>query len=252
MRYLWYGFLGLFSIGILGLIAGAAVVIGVINYYEQDLPDYSALKTYDPPIVTRLYAGDGRLMAEYAQEKRVFVPINSIPDLVKNAFIAAEDKNFYQHEGVDPAAIARAALSNFLHTGARMKGASTITQQVAKNFLLGNERSYSRKIREVILAYRMEKAMSKDHLLELYLNQIYLGARAYGVGAASLQYFNKSLDELSVAEIAYLASLPKAPNNYNPERDYAAAIDRRDYVIDRMLEDNYITPAQAAEAKASR
>ena len=251
MKYLWYGFLGLFSIGILGLIAGVAVIIGAINYYSQDLPDYSALKTYDPPIVTRLYAGDGRLMAEYAQEKRVFVPINSIPDLVKHAFIAAEDKNFYQHEGVDPAAIVRAGLNNFLHTGARMKGASTITQQVAKNFLLGNERSYSRKIREVILAYRMEQAMSKDHLLELYLNQIYLGARAYGVGAAALQYFNKSLDELSVAEVAYLAELPKAPNNYNPDHNYDAAVDRRNYVIDRMLEDNYITADQATEAKAT-
>ena len=253
MKYLWYGFLGLFSLGMLGLIAGLILIVGVINHYGSDLPDYEQLKTYEPPIVTRLYAGDGRLMAEFAQEKRVYMPIETIPDLVKQAFIAAEDKNFYNHPGVDFFAIARAVVFNLKHmgTGRRPIGASTITQQVAKNFLLTNEVSYERKIKEAILAHRMEKAMSKDRLLELYLNEIFLGARAYGVAAASLQYFNKSLDELTIAEAAYLAALPKAPNNYHPIRKREAAIERRNWVIGRMLEDGYITKAQADLAQIS-
>lgn len=251
MRYLWYGFLGLFSLGFLGLIGAIIGVIGIFSYYGQDLPEYAQLKDYEPPIVTRLYAGDGRLMAEFAQEKRVFMPIETIPDLVKNGFIAAEDKNFYSHGGVDIFAIVRAAVGNIkaMGTGKRPKGASTITQQVAKNFLLTNEVSIERKIKEAILAYRMEKAMSKERLLELYLNEIYMGARAYGVAAAALRYFDKALDELSVAEVAYLAALPKAPNNYHPVRRYDAAIDRRNWVIQRMLEDGYIDDAQAELAK---
>ena len=232
-------------------MGGVAAVIFVFSYYGQDLPDYKQLKDYEPPIVTRLYAGDGRLMAEFAQEKRVFMPIRTIPDLVKNAFIAAEDKNFYTHEGVDLKAIMRAALTNVKNVGMgrRPIGASTITQQVAKNFLLTNEVSYERKIKEAILAHRMERAMSKERLLELYLNEIYMGARAYGVAAAALQYFNKSLDELSVAEAAYLAALPKAPNNYHPVRKREAAVKRRNWVITRMLEDGYITDGQAEIAK---
>lgn len=253
MKYLWYGFLGLFSLGFLGLIAVLVLVVGVINHYGSDLPDYKQLKDYEPPIVTRLYAGDGRLMAEFAQEKRVFMPIETFPDMVKNAFIAAEDKNFYTHPGVDFLAIARAVLFNLKHlgTGRRPIGASTITQQVAKNFLLTNEVSYERKIKEAILAQRMEKAMSKDRLLELYLNEIFLGSRAYGVAAAGLQYFNKSLDELTIAEAAYLAALPKAPNNYHPIRNHDAALERRNWVIGRMLEDGYITQAQAELAEIS-
>jgi penicillin-binding protein 1A len=247
MKYLWYTFLGLFSLGIVGLTVAVAAVVYILSYYAQDLPDYSQLKNYDPPIVTRLYAGDGRLMAEFAQEKRVFVPIDSIPDRVKNAFIAAEDQNFYEHEGVDYVAIARAVVSNLKNRGKgkRPEGASTITQQVAKNFLLTNEVSIPRKIKEAILAHRMEQAMSKDKLLELYLNEIYLGQRAYGVAAASLEYFNKSLDELTVAEVAFLAALPKAPNNYNPVRNHQAALDRRNWVIGRMQKSNYITPEEA-------
>jgi penicillin-binding protein 1A len=237
----------------LGLIAVLVLVVGVINHYGSDLPDYKQLKDYEPPIVTRLYAGDGRLMAEFAQEKRVFMPIETFPDMVKNAFIAAEDKNFYTHPGVDFLAIARAVLFNLKHlgTGRRPIGASTITQQVAKNFLLTNEVSYERKIKEAILAQRMEKAMSKDRLLELYLNEIFLGSRAYGVAAAGLQYFNKSLDELTIAEAAYLAALPKAPNNYHPVRNHDAALERRNWVIGRMLEDGYITQAQAELAEIS-
>ncbi len=253
MKYLWYGFLGLFSLGFIAVVAAAIGLGVVINYYGSDLPDYKQLKDYEPPIVTRLYAGDGRLMAEFAQEKRVFMPIESIPDLVKHAFIAAEDQNFYTHPGVDLFAIARAALTNIKNagTGKRLIGASTITQQVAKNFLLTNERSYERKLKEAILSYRMEKAMSKDRLLELYLNEIFLGYRAYGVAAASLQYFNKSLDELSIAEAAYLAALPKAPNNYHPIRKRDAAIERRNWVIGRMAEDGYITQGQAELARIS-
>ena len=196
------------SLGFFGVIAVAGIALYTVSYYASDLPDYSQLKNYEPPIVTRLYAGDGRLMAEFAQEKRVFMSIDSMPPLVKQAFIAAEDKNFYEHPGVDFMAIFRAAIGNLKNIGThkRPKGASTITQQIAKNFLLTNEVSYERKIKEAILANRMERAMTKDQLLELYLNEIYLGQRAYGVTAAALQYFDKSLDELSIAEVAYLAA----------------------------------------------
>ena len=251
MKYLWYGFLGLFSLGCLGFLFAVGVFIYALNYYGSDLPEYKQLKNYEPAIVTRLYAGDGRLMAEFAQEKRVFTPIEAIPAQVKQAFIAAEDKNFYNHKGVDFIAIARAMLTNVMNIGQgrRLIGASTITQQVAKNFLLTNEVSYERKIKEAILANRMERAMDKDQLLELYLNEIYLGARAYGVAAAALQYFNKSLDELSIAETAYLAALPKAPNNYHPVRKLDAATARRNWVIGRMLEDGYILEGQAEIAK---
>lgn len=251
MRYLWYAFLGLFSIGFLGLLAALGVVFLTFSYYGRDLPDYAQLKDYEPPIVTRLYAGDGRLLAEFAQEKRVFVPIENMPDLVKQAFIAAEDQNFYSHEGVDPTAIARAAsvyARHLMGEDVSVIGGSTITQQVVKNFLLTNERSFERKIKEAILASRMEHAMSKDRILELYLNQIYLGSRSYGVAAAALQYFNKSLEELSVEEVAYLAALPKAPNNYHPVRKHAEAVARRNWVINRMLEDGYITAEQAKRA----
>ena len=253
MKYLWYAFLGLFSLGFLGMIAGIAGTVYIISYFGRDLPDYSQLKDYKPPIVSRLYAGDGRLMAEFAQERRVFMPIEKIPDLVKNAFIAAEDKNFYSHNGIDYIAITRAMASNIqnLGSGRRPEGASTITQQVAKNFLLSNEVSYKRKIREAILAYRMEKAMSKDRLLELYLNEIYMGARAYGVAAAALRYFNKPLDELTVAEAAYLGSLPKAPNNYHPVRRKEAATARRNWVLERMEADGFITREQRDIAQAT-
>ncbi len=251
MKYFWYGFLGLFSIGFLG----AVVVIGgfayILNYYGQDLPDYSKLRDYKPPIVTRLYAGDGHLLAEFAQEKRVFVPVEFIPDLVKQAFIAAEDQNFYNHSGVDMKAVLRAIITNLKNAGSgrRPEGASTISQQVAKNFLLTNEVSYVRKIKEAILAYRMNKTLGKDHILELYLNEIYLGGGAYGVAAASLYYFGKSLGKLNIAEVAYLASLPKAPNNYHPVKNHDRALTRRNWVIDRMVIEGYIASEQAELAK---
>ena len=253
MKWVFRSLIYLASLGFLGVMAGMLILVGVIQKYSHGLPDFSQLKDYRPPVVTRVHAGDGRFLAEFAQEKRIFVPIEEIPDLVKQAFISAEDQNFYHHKGVDITAVARAVVVNFRNRSGdkRMVGASTITQQVAKNFLLGNERSYERKIREAILAYRMEKTLSKDRLLELYLNEIFLGSRAYGVAAASLHYFNKTLDELTVPEAAYLAALPKAPNNYNPVTKRPAAIARRNWVIDRMAIEGYITPSQAEIAKAS-
>ncbi len=253
MKYLWYGFLGLFSLGFIGAIVMIGGFIYVLNYYGSDLPDYSQLRNYEPPIVTRLYAGDGNLLAEFAQEKRVFVPIEFIPERVKNAFIAVEDKNFYEHQGVDLKAIARAALiharNKLMGNNRRPQGASTITQQVAKNFFFSNEVDYERKLKEAILAYRMTKTMSKDHILELYLNQIYMGSGAYGVAAASMHYFDKPLKELDIAEAAYLAGLPKQPNNYHPVKNHDKALERRNHVIDRMEEEGYITSAEAEMAR---
>jgi penicillin-binding protein 1A len=234
------------------LILGGAGFLYLVHHYGEGLPDYRQLATYEPPTATRIHAGDGRLLAEYARQNRVFVPAEAIPERVKRAFIAAEDKNFYQHPGIDLLGIARALKSNLerLQSGRRPEGASTITQQVAKNFLLSNELSYQRKIKEAILAMRMERAFTKDHILELYLNEIFLGNRSYGVAAASLNYFDKSLDELTVAEAALLAGLPKAPSTYDPARKAEAARQRRDYVIGRMLEDGYISAAEADAARA--
>lgn len=233
---------------ILGLIA-LMIVFGVLS---KDLPDYRQLAKYEPAVTTRLFAGDGQLLMEYAAEKRLFVPVDKIPERVKQAFISAEDKHFYQHGGIDYIGIVRAVINNIknIGTGRRPSGASTITQQVAKNFLLSSEVSYVRKIKEAILANRMNNAFSKDHILELYLNEIYLGNRSYGVAAAALNYFNKALDELSLEEIAYLAALPKGPNNYHPVRRYDAAVARRNWVIGRMVEDGYVTPEEAESAKA--
>ena len=253
MKYLWYGFLGLFSLGFIGAVVAMGGFFYILNYYGQDLPDYSQLRNYEPPIVTRLYAGDGHLLAEFAQEKRVFVPIEFIPGRVKNAFIAVEDKNFYEHSGVDLKAIARAALKHAknLISGnkKRPQGASTITQQVAKNFFFSNDVNYERKIKEAILAYRMTKTMDKNHILELYLNQIYMGGGAYGVAAAAQYYFDKALNELDIAEAAYLAGLPKQPNNYHPVKNHDKALTRRNHVIDRMEDDGYITKAEAEIAR---
>ncbi|HYB08039.1 MAG TPA: penicillin-binding protein 1A [Alphaproteobacteria bacterium] len=232
-------------------ILGAAGVVALFYHYGRDLPDYHQLAIYEPATETRVHAGDGRLIAEYATERRVFVPIEAIPARVVKAFIAAEDKNFYTHPGVDLLSVLRAGLQNAVHLGQNRRpvGASTITQQVAKNFLLTNEVSLSRKIKEAILAFRIERAFTKEHILELYLNGIYLGGGSYGVAAAALNYFDKSLDQLSIAECAYLAALPKAPNNYNPARFPDQAKARRDYVIERMAEDGYITDQQATDAK---
>ena len=244
----------LFGVGLaIGLI-GATVVGLTIWYFNRDLPDYTQLANYQPPIVTRVFAGDGRLLAEYATEKRIFVPVAAMPPLLIKAFLAAEDKGFYSHAGVDPAAITRAAITDVVRTmeHRRPEGASTITQQVAKNFFFSSEVSVTRKIKEILLAMKLEQALSKDRILELYLNQIFLGRGDYGVGAAALDYFNKSLDELTVGEAAFLAALPKAPNNYNPIRYPEAARARRDWVIDRMVEAGFVSAAQGDAAKAER
>ncbi|HEY3916173.1 MAG TPA: penicillin-binding protein 1A [Stellaceae bacterium] len=241
----------LIALVILAGLAGAGVAGLAVWYFGRDLPDYEQLANYQPPIVTRVYAGDGRLMAEYATEKRVFIPIKAMPPLVIHAFLAAEDKNFYTHPGVDPLSMMRAAVTDLLHygSGRRPVGASTITQQVAKNFLLTNEVSLQRKIREALVAVRMEQALSKDRILELYLNEIYLGEGAYGVAAAALNYFNKPLDELTPSEAAFLGGLPKAPNNYNPVRFPEAARERRNYVLDRMVEAGFLTQQEGAVAE---
>ena len=231
-------------------VVGAIAVWMLIQHFSQGLPDVLQLASYNPPVVSRIYAGDGRLLAEYAKENRVFVPMTAMPKRVINAFLAAEDKTFYTHHGVDLPGVLNALWLNIKNYGDRRPvGASTITQQVTKNFLLTNELSYKRKVREMILAFRIEKAFSKDKILELYLNQIYLGSGNYGVATAALNYFNKSLDELTIGEAAYLGALPKAPNNYNIVRDHAAALDRRNWVIDRMAEDGHITRAEADAAK---
>jgi len=235
---------------VLGVL-GVAVIVGVFWHYGRGLPDYKQLASYEPPTVTRIHAGDGSLLAEFAREKRVFVPIGSIPKMVVKAFLSAEDKKFYEHYGIDFIGVARAIITNLqrMGTGQRLVGASTITQQVAKNFLLTNEVSIDRKVKEAILAFRIERALSKDRILELYLNEIYLGIGSYGVAAAALNYFDHSLDKLTLPEIAYIAGLPKAPNNYHPARRPDAAKIRRNYVIGRMLDDGYITPESAAVSK---
>ncbi|MSP87400.1 MAG: penicillin-binding protein 1A [Alphaproteobacteria bacterium] len=244
----------LYSLGTLSVLAliGAAGAVGLLWHFGKGLPDYAQLADYEPPTVTRVHAGDGRLLAEYAIEKRVFMPISAMPKRVINAFLAAEDKNFYHHVGVDPVSIVRAAVTNIgkLSQNRRPTGASTITQQVAKNFLLTSEVSLQRKAKEAILAFRIERAFSKDRILELYLNEIYLGFGSYGVAAAGLNYFDRALDDLSIAEAAYLAALPKAPNNYHPTRAPEQARIRRDYVIGRMLEDGHISETDARAAFA--
>ncbi len=233
-------------------IGGAGTGLYAFWYFGRTLPDHKQLADYEPPVMTRVYAGDGRLLVEYAVERRVFVPVEAIPRRVLHAFVAAEDQHFYSHEGVDPVGILRAVLTNVRNfgRGRRPVGASTITQQVAQNFLLNKEVTLRRKIREAILAMRMERAFTKGHILELYLNEIYLGFGSYGVAAAALNYFNRSLDELTIAEAAFLAALPKAPNNYHPIKRPDAARERRDYVVGRMLDDGYISWTEAELAKA--
>jgi penicillin-binding protein 1A len=247
----------IYAASFLIVLALAAVggAFAVFYHYGRGLPDYTELANYNPPMVTRVHAGDGRLLAEFAREKRVFVPISAMPKRVIKAFLAAEDAHFYAHSGVDFAGVVRAAITNLTNRvkgeDRRPVGASTITQQVAKNFLLTNEVSLSRKIKEAILAFRIERTFTKDRILELYLNEIYLGQGSYGVAAAAINYFNKSMDELTVAEAAYLAGLPKAPNNYAPQRHPEAARQRRDYVIRRMLDEDFISQAEAERAWAT-
>jgi penicillin-binding protein 1A len=245
-------FLGfLFAAGTVVFLVGVAAAAGLIWHFSKDLPDYSQLQDYEPPVMTRVHAVDGSLVGEYAKERRLYLPIQAVPKLVINAFLAAEDKNFYEHGGIDYTGMARAAVVFAQNFGSnrRPQGASTITQQVAKNFLLTNEVSFTRKIKEALLAMRIERAYSKDKILELYLNEIYLGSGAYGVAAASLVYFDKSVNELTVAEASYLAALPKMPGSLHPIRNHDRAVERRNYVIDRLQENGWISKADAEKAR---
>ena len=229
------------------VVAAIATIAALFLMYGGNLPDYRKLATYAPPVATRLYAADGSLLIEYAEERRVFIDFEDMPPQLVNAFVAAEDQNFWTHPGIDVQGILRASINNFMRAlgfNTTFTGASTITQQVAKNFFLSSDRTISRKIKEAILALRLERAFSKKHIMTLYLNQIFLGARAYGVGSAALMYFNKPVSELTLSECAFLASLPKAPN------DRARAEERRNYVLRRMVQENYITREQADAAAA--
>ena len=246
--------------GIMGAVMGLLLVLVLLGatgvyvayqHFASDLPDVDGLRGYQPPVMSRVFASDARLLADLATERRIFVPFAAIPEIVRQAFLSAEDHNFYAHKGVDPLAITRAALANLtrLNSGKRPIGASTITQQVAKNMLLNNQVTLARKVKEAILAFRIEKTMTKNQILELYLNEIYLGLGSYGVASAAETYFSKPLDQLTVSEAAFLAVLPRAPNKYNPFRYPDAARVHRDQVLDRMTEDRVLTAAQAATAK---
>ncbi len=239
----------LFSALTLGIIAAALTVGGVLYMYGRDLPNHEQLAQYTPPTISRIYSGEGRLMDEFARERRLFAPADEIPDLVKRAFISAEDKNFYLHAGYDPRGMVAAAVE--AAQGRGLRGASTITQQVMKNFLLSSDRSAERKVKEIILASRIEETLDKDDILELYLNEIFLGQNSYGVAAAAQTYFNKPLADLDLEEAAYLATLPKRPSDLHPVRNAEYAIDRRNFVLREMWENGYITRAEMEEAQQS-
>jgi len=251
LRFIGSFFGGIFTAVTLAITFGALTVGAIFWMYSRDLPSHESLAQYAPPTISRIYSNEGRIIDEFAKERRLFVPIEDIPDLVKHAFISAEDKNFYTHHGYDVTGMVAAARDAFLSRGREVRGASTITQQVMKNFLLSGDRSAERKIKEIILATRLEETLSKDKILELYLNEIFLGQNSYGVAAAAQTYFNKSLDELTPAEAAYLATLPKAPSDLHPVRNKERAIERRAYVLNRMAEDGYITADVAAAESAT-
>ena len=245
-----------FALGTVALIGAFGYAVWFMTELSKDLPSHDRLAQYEPPVTTRVYAGDGSLVAEFATESRLFVPIESIPDHVKNAFISAEDQNFYTHNGLDYRAIVRGmiiqnAINKLRGSNQRLIGASTITQQVAKNFLLTSEQEIVRKLREWLLARRIENTFTKDHILELYLNEIYLGNRAYGVAAAALNYFDKPLAQLTIEEAAYLAAIPKGPSNYHPVRNRDRAVERRNWVIGRMHEDGHIDQITMEQAQSS-
>ena len=243
LRFILSFFGGIFTLVTLGAAAVAISIGAVFFIYGKDLPSHEALAQYTPPTISRIYSAEGRIMDEFAQERRLFAPAGDIPDLIKNAFISAEDKNFYNHKGYDLRQIAAAAIVAVQSRGRNVRGASTITQQVMKNFLLSGDRRAERKIKEIILASRLEETLSKDRILELYLNEIFLGQNSYGVSAAAQTYFNKSLDELAPHEAAFLASLPKAPGKFHPVRGKERLTERRDYVLREMMQNGYISDA---------
>ncbi|NIZ62890.1 penicillin-binding protein [Sedimentitalea sp. CY04] len=243
LRIILSFFGSIFSTITLG-IAMVALTIGAVFWiYGQDLPSHESLAQYQPPTISRIYSGEGQLIDEFAKERRLFAPSNQIPDLVKQAFISAEDKNFYSHKGYDMRGIAAAAFEAVRSRGSNVRGASTITQQVMKNFLLSGDRKAARKIKELILAARLEETLNKDQILELYMNEIFLGQNSYGVAAASQTYFNKTLDELAPHEAAFLASLPKAPSDFHPVRRKERLTERRDYVLREMFQNGFISEA---------
>ena len=232
------------------LLISVSILI-VLWTFSNSIPDYRFLKNYKPPVSSKMYSGNGELVADFSKEKRIFVPYEAIPKNVINSFLSAEDKNFFSHPGVDAKGVMRAIINNIqnIMSSKRLEGASTITQQVAKNFLLTNEVSFNRKIKEAILAFRIERSLSKERILELYLNQIYLGSGAYGVAAASLEFFDKSIKELNYNEAALLAALPKAPSRYNPYRNKDLAKYRRDLVLKNLYENNFIDQNKYLELK---
>jgi len=242
-----------FGAGFMVFIGGAVAVAYIVMDVSKDLPDYKQLALYEPPVMTRIHAADGSLLAEYAEQRRLFVPVNQIPKQLIQAFISAEDKTFYSHGGLDWRGIAAAGLRYVqvkLTGRGQIVGASTITQQVAKNFLLLNEEKWQRKVKEVFLVQRIEQAFTKDQILELYLNEIFLGLNSYGVAAAALNYFGKPLSDLTLEQAAYLAALPKGPNNYHPFKETKRALERRNWVLGQMFENGYITEAEMKAAQA--
>ncbi|MGY6533856.1 MAG: penicillin-binding protein 1A [Pararhodobacter sp.] len=240
----------IFSFLVMGVIFAAVTVGGVIWMYARDLPSYEQLANYSPPTISRIYSGEGRLIDEFAHERRLFAPIEEIPELLRAAFISAEDRNFYEHQGFDPMAMGAALRDAVVSRGQTLRGASTITQQVMKNFLLSGDRTGERKIREIILAWRVEQVLSKDQILELYMNEIFLGQNSYGVAAAAQTYFNRTLDELELHQMAFLAALPQAPSDYHPVRARERVTARRNWVLGQMAENGYITRDEAAAAQA--
>ncbi|MGR3466692.1 MAG: transglycosylase domain-containing protein, partial [Shimia sp.] len=241
LRFVLSVFGGIFSFLTLSLIMMAIGIGGIFWMYGRDLPSTADLASYTPKTISRIYSGEGRIIDEFATERRLFAPADEIPPLVKAAFISAEDKNFYTHAGYDPRGMAAALRDAVVSRGEDLRGASTITQQVMKNFLLDGSRSAERKIKEIILATRIEKTLEKDKILELYLNEIFLGQNSYGVAAAAQTYFNKPLAQLTPEEAAYLAVLPKAPSRYHPVNQRERAVNRRNFVLREMQENGYLT-----------
>ena len=236
-----FGFLGtIFTLITMSTIVCGLSLGGIFWVYGRDLPSHEFLAQYKPPTISRIYSVEGKIIDEFAKERRLFTPANQIPDLIKNAFISAEDKNFYEHPGYDMRGILAALVDAVQSRGKRIRGASTITQQVMKNFLLDRSRRAERKVKEIILATRIERSLTKEQILELYLNEIFLGQNSYGVTAASQTYFNKTLDELAPHEAAFLAALPKAPSDYHPVREKERLLERRNYVLKEMFQNGYL------------
>ena len=234
----------LFSLLTLGVMLIALSIGAVFFIYGKDLPSHESLANYTPPTISRIYSGEGRIIDEFSKERRLFTPAEDIPDLIKHAFISAEDKNFYSHAGYDARGIAAAIVEAVKSRGQNVRGASTITQQVMKNFLLSGDRRAERKIKEIILATRIEDTLDKESILELYLNEIFLGQNSYGVAAAAQTYFNKPLSDLAPHEAAFLATMPKAPSDYHPVRQMDRLRARRDFVLEEMKENGYISEAE--------